>query len=364
VDDQIIGDSQPMLAVFEQVRLVARTDLSVLILGESGTGKELVAHALHRASRRAAMPFVTVDSGALPEALIETELFGYEKGAFTGAEERHPGRFESANAGTLFLDEVCNLPLLTQAKLLRALDRKEIHHLGSLRPLKADVRIIAATNKDPEAAVVEGAFRLDLLYRLNEFPIWLPPLRDREGDIVMLARHFLDAARRQCRKNIRGFSEEVVAALLSHPWPGNVRELKNAVIRAAILAEDVIRVEHLPLSPHGRSLVPQTLGAPGALQSLLGFSPSRAAPVRETQQALYGKGTASNEGGSGGDTGNSLTPPLPLDLKTVTEQAAGVAQRTAILIALEHCRGNKSGAARLLHVDYKTLLSKIKKLEI
>lgn len=337
-----------MLAVLEQVQQVARTNLAVLIQGESGTGKELVARALHRASRRAPMPFVTVDSGSLPESLIETELFGYEKGAFTGAEERHLGEFEAANGGTLFLDEVCNLAPATQAKLLHVLDRKEVHHLGGHRPVKVDVRIIAAANKDLEEAVEEGSFRLDLFFRLNEFPIRLPRLRERGGDILLLARHFLEMARREIRKDILGFSEEALGALLSHSWPGNVRELRNAVARAAVVAEEVIEPQHLPFTFTSPPPPPQR-----RLQS-----PTTGRPSAESERVVHAQRSALT-------TLHSEAPLLPLlDLKTITEQAACEAQRSAILMALERSRGNKSRAARLLNVDYKTLLSKIKKLEV
>ncbi len=244
----IIGESQPIQDVVELIRNVAPTDTTVLIRGESGTGKELVARAIHAASPRRFMPFVTVNCGALPEGLLESELFGHEQGAFTGAQFRHKGKFELADGGTLFLDEIGDVSLKTQTDLLRVLQEREITRLGGTKPIKVDFRLIAATNCDLEARVAEKSFREDVYYRLNVFPIVLPSLKARSGDIPMLAGYFLQKYARKMNRPIRGISASAMALLSQHSWPGNVRELENSIERAVIFCKgDELLPEHLPI---------------------------------------------------------------------------------------------------------------------
>lgn len=235
----IIGTSQPVQAMLQSIEQVAVTDASVLVLGESGTGKELIAHAIHDHSPRAEQPLVKVNCGAISAGLVESELFGHEKGAFTGAHSRRKGRFELADGGTLFLDELGELPLQTQVKLLRVLQEQEFERVGGTELIKVDVRIVAATNRDLKQQVDEGHFREDLYYRLNVFPIDVPPLRVRGGDISLLARHFLQLASRKFAKANLTIREADLALLAAYPWPGNIRELQNVIERAAILARDM-----------------------------------------------------------------------------------------------------------------------------
>src|SRR5256884_1258450 len=245
----IIGNSGPLRQVYEQVTQVARTNTTVLLRGESGTGKELIAHAIHYNSLRSGKPFIKVSCAALPETLIESELFGYEKGAFTGAQGRKKGRFELAEGGTLFLDEVGDLNMLTQIKLLRVLQEREFERLGGTETIKANVRLVAATNKDMERAIVEGAFREDLYYRLNVFAIFMPPLRDRKSDVLLLADHFLEKFAREHHKSIKRISTPAIDMLASYHWPGNVRELENTIERSVLMCDgEVIHGHHLPPS--------------------------------------------------------------------------------------------------------------------
>lgn len=243
----IIGNSRPMQSVYEQVAQVAPTNTTVLIRGESGTGKEMIAHAVHYNSPRAAKPFIKVSCGALPESLIESELFGYEPGAFTDARAQKKGRFELANGGTLFLDEVGEVTLSTQVKLLRVLQEREFERLGGVQPIKVNVRLIAATNKDLEAAVKQGSFREDLYYRLNVFSLFLPPLRERRPDILLLADHFVQKYGTDHGKDVRRIATTAIDMMMSYHWPGNVRELENCLERAVLVCEGgVIHAHHLP----------------------------------------------------------------------------------------------------------------------
>src|SRR5215467_5471480 len=243
----IIGNSGPMKQVYEQVAQVAHTNTTVLIRGESGTGKELIAHAIHYNSLRAKKPFIKVSCAALPETLIESELFGYEKGAFTGAQNRKKGRFEMAEGGTLFLDEIGDLNLSTQVKLLRVLQEREFERLGGTETIKANVRLIAATNKDLEKGISAGAFREDLYYRLNVFTIFVPPLRERKPDVLLLADFFLEKYAHEHRKHIKRISTPAIDMLSSYHWPGNVRELENTIERAVLVCDgNVVHGHHLP----------------------------------------------------------------------------------------------------------------------
>jgi len=306
----IVGNSRPMQAVYEQVAQVARTNTTVLIRGESGTGKEMIAHAVHYGSPRAAKPFVKVSCGALPESLIESELFGYEPGAFTDARAMKKGRFELANGGTLFLDEVGELSLPTQVKLLRALQEREIDRLGGVQPIKINVRLIAATNKDLERAVREGTFREDLYYRLNVFSVFMPPLRERRPDILLLADHFVQKYGAENGKDVRRIATTAIDMMMSYHWPGNVRELENCVERAVLVCEGgVIHAHHLP-------------------------------PTLQTAEV---SGT------------------LPrLDLTTAVDGY----EKDLILDALKTSRGNRAKAARLLGTTERIVAYKVKKYEI
>jgi Nif-specific regulatory protein len=243
----IIGNSGPMRQVYEQVAQVAGTNTTVLIRGESGTGKELIAHSIHYNSTRASKPFIKVSVAALPDTLIESELFGYEKGAFTGAQSRKKGRFELAEGGTLFLDEIGDLNPATQVKLLRALQEREFERLGGIDTIKMNVRLIAATNKDLEKAISEGAFREDLYYRLNVFMIFVPPLRERKPDVLLLADHFLEKYAHEHRKHIKRISTPAIDMLTAYHWPGNVRELENCIERAVLVCDGhAVHGHHLP----------------------------------------------------------------------------------------------------------------------
>ena len=243
----ILGTSRAMHAVCEQMMQVTRTNTTVLIRGDSGTGKELIAQAIHYNSPRAAKPFVKVSCAALPETLIESELFGYEKGAFTGAAARKQGRFERADGGTLFLDEIGDVNLATQVKLLRVLQEREFERVGGIEPVKVNVRLIAATNTHLEDAIAAGTFREDLLYRLNVFTIFVPPLRERKTDVLLLADHFLERLAADHRKRIRRISTPAIDMLMAYHWPGNVRELQNVIERAVLVCDgDVVHAHHLP----------------------------------------------------------------------------------------------------------------------
>jgi len=282
----VVADSAAMQEVLSLVQRVAPSEATVLVRGESGTGKELIAKALHHASARAGGPLVRVNCAALPEGLLEAELFGHEKGAFTGAVAARQGRFETAHGGTLFLDEIGDLPLHLQVKLLRALQEREIERVGSSRPLPVDVRLVAATHRDLEAMIRRGAFRDDLYYRLNVVTIALPPLRERRADIPPLLDHFLARFARATGKPIRGFTGEARAALLRHDYPGNVRELENLVERAVVLTrDDVIGLGDLPSGvASGARAAREATTLPGALEALerrmIGEALDRAAGVQ------------------------------------------------------------------------------------
>ena len=311
----LIGTSPAMKRVFQFIDKVAGTDTTVLIQGESGTGKELVAYAIHQRSLRKDKPFITIDCGAIPEELVESELFGHEKGAFTGALQKKEGKFELAKGGTLFLDEIGNLPLPGQAKLLRALEQKQITRVGGISMIPVDVRIIAATNVVLSQATREGKFREDLFYRLNVFILELPPLRERKEDIPLLVENFLHRFAQQQRKNIREISPEAMELLLNYHWPGNVRDLRNVLERAIILAEDSIRPEHLP-----------------------NFSGSTPSP--------------------------SLSSLSTLPFSEAKDKVLSDLEKEYILQALAKSGGNKAKAARALNINYRTLYEKMKKYGI
>jgi two-component system nitrogen regulation response regulator GlnG len=275
LSELLIGRSAAMIEVYKEIGRVARTEMTVLLMGESGTGKELVARAIHGNSTRARAPFVTVNMAAIPKDLIESELYGHEKGSFTGAVERRPGKFELASGGTLFLDEIGEMPIDLQAKLLRVLQEREIDRVGGTRPLSVDVRIVAATNADLARSVEEGRFRRDLYYRLAVVPIRLPPLREREGDVILLARHFLAKYGEQLKGRSLTLGKDAEPLLLSHPWPGNVRELQN-VIQRALLKLAGTRVGAKDLAGLLPSAQVQERGLAGLVESVLDAPPPEA----------------------------------------------------------------------------------------
>jgi Nif-specific regulatory protein len=249
--DNMIGKSQAMKELYTMISLVSETDATAFILGESGVGKELVASSIHYNSKRAQRPFIKVNCGALPDNLIESELFGHEKGAFTGAIAKREGRFEAAEGGTIFLDEIGDLPLATQVKLLRVLQEQEFERLGSSRTQKCNVRVIAATNRPLEDMIDAGTFRADLYYRLNVFPVKVPALRERKTDIMPLCDHFAEKYAKRFGKRIERISTAAAEMLMAYAWPGNVRELENCIERAVVMSCDgVIRPQHLPISLH------------------------------------------------------------------------------------------------------------------
>ncbi len=248
----LLGASPPMQSLYEMVTRVAPTDATVFLVGESGTGKDMAAQTLHHLSRRSKAPFLPLNCGAISPTLIESELFGHERGSFTGAARRHKGYFERAHGGTLFLDEITEMPIELQVKLLRVLETGVLQRIGGDQPVEVDVRVLAASNRDPQRAVEEGKLREDLLYRLSVFPIQMPPLRDRGDDIDLLANYFL-AQLNERQATAKRFTEETAQRLLGHPWPGNVRELKNIVHRAFIMAEQEITPRCLPREVGGES---------------------------------------------------------------------------------------------------------------
>jgi transcriptional regulator with PAS, ATPase and Fis domain len=243
----IVSADSRMQDVFKLVTKVLNNDITVLIYGESGTGKELIARAIHYNGNRKNNPFIVVNCASIPRELLESELFGHEKGSFTGAHQRKLGKFEVANGGTIFLDEVGELEMLLQAKLLRVIQEKAFDRVGGTELIKTDVRIISATNRDLKDAVDKKEFREDLFYRLNSFPIYIPPLRHRKGDVLVLAQHFLESLNKKLSKEIKGFSKKALKLIYDYPWPGNIREMENTIERCMIIAEsDVIDMDDLP----------------------------------------------------------------------------------------------------------------------
>jgi DNA-binding NtrC family response regulator len=300
----LIGSSQGMQRIYDMIARVAPTDAPVFIVGESGTGKELVAQAIHEHSRRRSGPYVAINCGAMPPQLIESELFGHEKGSFTGATQQRRGHFERASGGTIFLDEITEMPIDLQVKLLRVLETNTVMRVGGDTTTKVDVRTIAATNRPTDVAVRDGKLREDLLYRLNVFPIVIPPLRERPGDVVMLAEHFVEQLN-QTNGTSKTLSDASRQRLAAHDWPGNVREIKNEIHRAFILSEDVIEV-----------LVASGVRSPSAAPA----GPSRTIRIGSTLSDV---------------------------------------ERQVILATLEHCEGDKRRAAEILGISLKTLYNRL-----
>jgi DNA-binding NtrC family response regulator len=314
---RIIGEDAQLRQVSQQLHRAAATDATVLLEGESGTGKELFARALHALSPRNDGPFVAINCAAIPENLLETELFGHEKGAFTGASARKPGRFELAHRGTLFLDEIGELPLALQAKILRAIEEKSFERVGGTQSLTVDVRVVAATNRNLKQRVAERQFREDLYFRLSVFPIQIPPLRERADDVLILARNFVDKFCREVNKPLLTLSDAALEELRTYPWPGNVRELQNCIERAVILCEgDTIHPRHLSLSFR---------------------QPAAPVPVSPWEQI---------------DLSGSMTEAL--------RRVAAEVERRKIEQALREAGGNKQRAAEQLQLTYKMFVSKQK----
>jgi len=309
----IVGQSIEMRSIFNQIMKVAPTDSTVLILGETGTGKELIAKSIHEHSQRHNKPFVAINCAAIPEGLLESELFGHEKGAFTGADAKKIGKFEAANGGTIFLDEIGDMPLSTQAKLLRVIQESLLERVGGTRPIKVNVRFIAATNQELASMSDKGLFRQDLFFRLNVFPITLPPLRDRKEDIPLLVDRFLDNS-----DNNQTIALEALQLLTTYDWPGNVRELHNAIESALVLASDTILPSHLPQT------ITQSFGNLGDLQPTETTSPSE--PNLDTRMQQLEKGMISE--------------------------------------ALKRANGVQSRAAKFLGIKERSLWHRIKKYEI
>jgi len=313
----IVGSSSKMQHVFEQISRVCETNATVLVLGESGVGKEMIVKAIHYHSQRKDKPLIAVNCGAVPVSLLESEFFGHEKGAFTDAKTRKIGKFEQAQGGTLFLDEIGELPLDAQVKLLRVLDERKISRIGGHEFIPVDVRIISATNKNPEEAVKKGTFRLDLLYRLNIFTITVPPLRERPEDIPLLVDYFIQKYNQRLGLSVKNISQSAMNFLLNYDWPGNVRDLENAIQSAMILARDgIIRLENLPLRLQGYPEMPEELNAE--------------------------------------DSG----------LEEQVKKMSSKIEKALIIKALELCEHNRTLTAQRLRISRKTLFNKMKQYKL
>lgn len=315
---QSMGLSDKIANLTADCQRVAKSEFSIIITGETGSGKELVAQAIHLNSARSKMPFVAVDCGAIPETLMESELFGHEKGSFTGAEHQKPGKFELAHGGTLFMDEITNMSLGSQMKFMRAVQERMFYRVGGIKCVKMNVRLIVATNRDIQEMVASGTFKMDLYYRLNEFTINIPPLRERKEDIPYLANRFLDGANIELNKLITGFSENAIETLMSYNWPGNVRQLRSVVRQAALMAKNVITQRDLGIKPPS---------GPGLHFSL------------KVECAPWNYGS----------------------LSEIVSRSVLAVEREVLTKVMKITGGNKARAARLLHVDYKTIHTKLKK---
>ncbi len=325
-DDITMGNSTAIMRILKQVELVATTDMSVIIQGKSGTGKEVIANLIHKKSKRKNKAFIPIDCGAIPDTLVESELFGYQKGAFTGASSAKKGKFEIANGGTLFLDEITNLPPSAQAKILRVIQEKMVTKVGGTKPINIDVRIIVATNLDMIKAVQERHFRDDLFHRLNEFSLSLPTLKERKDDIPIIAEQFLQESNIDLEKNILGFSPEAMSILESYPWPGNVREMKHVIKKAVLLEE----TDHI---------------TPNALD--LEFGKISRSPFKESLDKYY-----------------EMIIKNGSTISEVTSIVSAEMERVLIKRILVEAKYNKSKAARILGIDRNTLYSKLKGLGI
>ncbi len=337
---QIVGESKPIREVYEVVEKAASTSSTVMIFGESGTGKELIARALHMNSPRANKPFIAVNCAAIPHELLESELFGYEKGSFTGAAITRVGRLELADEGTIFLDEIGDMPMTLQVKLLRVLSEREIDRIGGSKPIPIDVRVIAATHRNLEQAVLNGNFREDLFYRLNIIPIFMPPLRERRSDVPLLVDYFLDQLHKTKNQNGKTVSQEALDILSNYSWPGNIRELANFIERMVVLSPGpVINPRDLPAKVLGET--PKEKWAPLEEPEL------NESPAQLLQDSLK----------------KSYTMSLPaegMNLKMAVENF----ERGLIMEALEQTDWVKNKAANLLGLNRTTLVEKLKKMNI
>jgi len=319
---EIMGPSKSVSKIIRDISIVAPSDFTVIIQGETGTGKELVARAIHKASARSDAALVPLDCGAIPESLFESDLFGYEKGAFTGALTARAGKFELSHGGTLFLDEIGNMPLSCQVKLLRAIQERTFFRVGGKNPVSVNVRLLVATNQDLSACVSRGTFSRDLFYRLNEFTITIPPLRERKEDVVHLGQRFLQATNLELNKKVSGFTASALKLLAEHPWPGNVRQLRSTIRRAVLQTDTSVGPEHLALET-------------SSWETATGVFPYVPDPM--------------------GDN---------LPLREIVKRTTIEVERRVLTSVLRKTKGNKAEAARLLQVDYKTIHSKIKEYAI
>ena len=319
--NEMMGPSDVIYQLIFKINRVAKSDFTVLIQGETGSGKELVARAIHQSSNRSGGPFIPIDCGAITETLLENELFGHEKGAFTDAKLQKSGKIELARDGTLFLDEIANMPLRSQAKLLRVLQEKKVYRVGATKPIKIDIRLLVASNIDLFALTESGSFRPDLFFRLNDLSLNVPALRERKEDIPYLAKRFLDQTNSELNTNVKRFSKSAIDTILAFDWPGNVRQLRSTIRRAVLLADDIITEKHIDVERHAM---------PGFISK------------QETQKVPLGN----------------------LSLKKIIRSNTIALEREILIKALEHTDGNKTKAARLLMIDYKTLRTKIKQLDI
>jgi two-component system nitrogen regulation response regulator GlnG len=320
---ELMGHSYSIHQIQRQIGRVAKTNFTVIVQGETGTGKELVAQMIHEQSQRAHKPFIAVDCGALPDSIVESELFGYVKGAFTGADGRRAGLFEMAKGGTLFLDEIGNVSMSVQTKLLRSLQERSIQPLGSETSIETDVRIIVASNAILEDEMSAGRFRADLFHRLNEFKIYLLPLRERKDDILFLAERFRCETNEELGKQVHGFAASAEAYMTSYDWLGNVRELRNAVRRAVLLSNDIIELKHV------QQILSQTA------------KPADSCPSLSVSKLYSGYG-----------------------LHEVVHEATAHLEKALIEHVLEETKGNKSQAAKRLQIGYKTLYRKLQEYSI
>ena len=319
---ETMGPSDAVGQLISLINRVAPSNFAVIIEGETGSGKELIAHAIHNCSSHSKGSFIPVDCGAIPETLLESELFGHSKGAFTGADREKTGKIVEASGGTLFLDEISNLPLASQAKLLRVLQENKVYPVGSSKPVKVNIRLLTATNQVLYRLVESGHFRRDLFFRLNEFVIKIPPLRERQEDIIYLAKRFLDITNAELNKNVSGFSDGAIKALFSFFWPGNVREFSAAIRRAVLMADNVITEKELNIKKNPYALLLDRF-----------FD-------------------------------NKTTPSNSFSLKAILRQNTMAVEREVLTQALKQTGGNKAMAARMLKIDYKTIHTKVKKLGI
>ena len=349
---RLVGESTAIQQVYQVVEKVADTPSTVLITGESGTGKELVARALHDNSSRTTGPFIKINCAAIPKTLMESELFGYEKGAFTGAVGSKPGRFELAHGGSLFLDEIGEIPVEMQVKLLRVLQESEFERVGGIKTIKVDVRLITATNRDLATEITTGGFRDDLYYRLNVVPIHLPPLRERREDIPLLVDHFITRFNERLKKQISGIEPEAIDRLVSHHWPGNIRELENVIERTILFCESsMIRTCDLPGEFGGTP--PQ------------GLAPSMAAIEDRSLNAATSSGTLPVVQGPAAAASSSSVPQVGEEVGSLKEAVRAETERVErelIQRALDETAGNVTQAARKLQISRKSLQTKMKEL--